>query len=258
MMNHPINNDRPGIAQCAVGDTTCEQYPQYMRGSALQMCRTCAPLRALTNKKVANLLLGGLTMAQSFMINSAIRMHPEEFQVGVGAGAAAAQMFSAKIRTTKDLLDPSAVKAIQTRIRKHAPLRWTHAAPDPKYWPGAVGVVCAAPFGRCVEVPGGGDYNRSNTHRACDTVTESCPALKPNEWLAVAGSFTASGTVATFKTHTRVKKSTINSSLQPPAGYLKVKAGQVVKLAARGVSQPLKVDQFSYQMLTCAEPRCGL
>ena len=183
-MQHPINNDHPGIAKCASGDTTCESYPQYMRGTAMEMCSTCAPLRALTNKKVANLLLGGAmrmpkrnkrtntkrrrlvwddlkqaalprraqdplatvdrrkafkfctiiiissidagyTMAQSFMINSAIRMHPEEFQVGVGAGAAAAEMAvgARELKSTRELLEPSIVKAVQARILKHAPLK---------------------------------------------------------------------------------------------------------------------------------------
>ena len=84
-------------------------------------------------------------MAQSFMINSAIRMHPEEFQVGVGAGAAAAQMALAEVRSTRELLNPSTVEAIQARIKRHAPLQWRRTMPPtpPEHWPKAVGVVCA-------------------------------------------------------------------------------------------------------------------
>ena len=40
------------------------------------MCKgnILVPLRAMTNRDVENLLVGGLAMAQSFMVNSALRM----------------------------------------------------------------------------------------------------------------------------------------------------------------------------------------
>merc|ERR1712100_347224 len=125
MMEKPVDNVKPGIAQCAPGDALCEAYPLYMRhgGSTGLMC---APLRAMTNIKVANLLVGGYTMAQSFMVNSALRMHPQEFQIGVGVGVAAAYMAAMNISSTVDLLNASAVEAIRQRVSRRAPLQWTH------------------------------------------------------------------------------------------------------------------------------------
>ena len=127
MMEHPIDNMEPGTAKCAKGDRICEQYLQYMRKSPSRGCRrTCFPLRALTNKKVANLWLSGYTAATSMLVNSALRMHPEEFMVGVGSGAAAAHtaLNGGAIASTEQAVStPSIVAAIRARILKHAPLR---------------------------------------------------------------------------------------------------------------------------------------
>ena len=69
MMQHPIDNSQPGIARCAEGDAICNAYPEYMRESPQGGCGdTCAPLRALTNRKIANLWVGGYTMAQTMMV----------------------------------------------------------------------------------------------------------------------------------------------------------------------------------------------
>ena len=101
-----------------------------------------------------------------------------------------------------------------------------------------------------------GSFNASNTRRQCG----GCPALAANEWLALAGSFRydAKTRRATFHSSTRIKKSTINSSLQPPSDVLAVESGQVVRLGKGGVSAAFRVDAYSYQLLACSEPRCGL
>ena len=111
-----------------------------------------------------------------------------------------------------------------------------------------------------------GSFNTSNTLRQCggagaaDAQGGGCPALAANEWLALAGSFRydAKTRRATFRSSTRIKKSTINSSLQPPSDVLAVESGQVVRLGEGGVSAAFRVDAYSYQLLVCAEPRCGL
>lgn len=143
-MEHPIDNSHPGIAKCFEGDSLCEAYPLYMRSSPSGGCgNTCAPLRAFTNKQVSNLWVGGYTMAQTMMVNSALRMHPEEFAIGVGAGAAAAHMAlsrGAVTSTEQAVTTPTVVAAIRSRILKHAPLS---NKPPPRQWPAAVGVVCA-------------------------------------------------------------------------------------------------------------------
>ena len=260
MMMRPVDNSQPGVAKCASGDEICESYPQYMRDSPAGGCgNTCAPLRAMTNKKVSNLWLGGYTMAQTMLVNSALRMHPEEFSIGVGAGAAAAHMALSKgqvLSTEQAVKTPSIVSAIRARILKHAPLSHHSHPPPARKWPKAVGFVCGKPLARCVQVPGGGAFNRNTTKPSC--ATTGCEPLAENEWLAVAGSFTIKAGALhtlTFKSSTRIKKSTINSSLQPPKDVVAVGKGTSVQLLA-GVSERYKVDQYTYVLLRCAEPRC--
>lgn len=80
------------------------------------------PLRALTNRDVENLLVAGKTMAQSFVTNAATRLQPIEWSSGIGAGATAAHMSLRGIGTARGAL--ADVRAIQTRVRNHAPLEW--------------------------------------------------------------------------------------------------------------------------------------
>lgn len=44
--------------------------------------------RSLTNAKYDNLLVAGKTIAQSFLVNAATRLHPVEWSSGTGAGKA--------------------------------------------------------------------------------------------------------------------------------------------------------------------------
>ncbi|MBM4012455.1 MAG: FAD-dependent oxidoreductase [Planctomycetes bacterium] len=52
----------------------------------------CIPFRALTHRDLGNLLVVGKTMAQSFLANSATRLHPIEWSTGTAGGVAAAHM----------------------------------------------------------------------------------------------------------------------------------------------------------------------
>jgi hypothetical protein len=80
------------------------------------------PFRALTNKTYGNLLTAGKTMAQSFLANSATRLHPIEWSTGTAAGVAAAHMASHG-RTSRQVLD--AIDEAQARIREKTPIAWT-------------------------------------------------------------------------------------------------------------------------------------
>ena len=44
------------------------------------------PLRAMTNRDIDNLIPISKTMAQSFLVNSAVRLYPVEFSIGQVAG----------------------------------------------------------------------------------------------------------------------------------------------------------------------------
>ncbi|MCA9241866.1 MAG: FAD-dependent oxidoreductase, partial [Planctomycetales bacterium] len=80
------------------------------------------PYRALTNRDFDNLLVAGKTMAQTFLANSATRLHPPEWSSGCAAGAAAA--FLARTgKTTQDGLE--SIEAIQESVQRHTPIQWT-------------------------------------------------------------------------------------------------------------------------------------
>ena len=69
----------------------CCQYPLHVMQH--QDTRPfCIPFRALTHEQFGNLLVAGKTMAQSFMANSATRLHPIEWSTGTAAGVSAAWM----------------------------------------------------------------------------------------------------------------------------------------------------------------------
>ncbi|QDT74357.1 FAD-dependent oxidoreductase [Lacipirellula limnantheis] len=80
------------------------------------------PFRALTNERIENMLVAGKTMAQSFMANSATRLHPTEWSTGTAAGVAAAYM--AKTGKTARLALES-VAEVQKLVKAKTPIDWT-------------------------------------------------------------------------------------------------------------------------------------
>jgi hypothetical protein len=76
----------------------------------------------LTNRDYNNLLVAGKTMAQSFMANSATRLHPIEWSTGTAAGVAAALMARnnwTNIQAFKHISE------VQTSVRRKTPIDWT-------------------------------------------------------------------------------------------------------------------------------------
>ena len=82
----------------------------------------CIPFRALTHEKLQNLLVAGKTMAQSFLANSATRLHPIEWSTGTAAGVAAAHMAMTG-KTSRQAFE--SIADVQTLIREHTPIDWT-------------------------------------------------------------------------------------------------------------------------------------
>lgn len=72
-------------------------------------------------------------MAQSYLVNSALRMHPIEWSSGVSAGVLAS--FMAKRRLSTSEVEPE-MAALQALLRNHTPLEWTIGG---KVWPPAAG-----------------------------------------------------------------------------------------------------------------------
>ena len=100
--------------------------PAYCR-SAHDTLPFCIPFRALTHRELGNLLVAGKTMAQSFLANSATRLHPIEWSTGTAAGVAAARMATAGWTSRQAL---AAIEELQGEISKKTPLDWT--LPEPR------------------------------------------------------------------------------------------------------------------------------
>jgi hypothetical protein len=95
--------------------------PDYCKG-AHDTLPFCIPFRALTHRELENLLVVGKTMAQSFLANSATRLHPIEWSTGTAGGVAAAHMARTG-RTSREAL--AAITEIQSEIRHKTPIEWT-------------------------------------------------------------------------------------------------------------------------------------
>lgn len=80
------------------------------------------PFRALTHFRFQNLLVAGKTMAQSFLANSATRLHPIEWSSGTAAGVAAAHMAKTN-SSSRDALET--ISKIQELISHQTPIDWT-------------------------------------------------------------------------------------------------------------------------------------
>ena len=89
------------------------------------------PFRALTNQTVANLLVAGKTMAQTYHANAATRLQPIEWNSGAAAGVAAAFMIQNSIQSTSEVQQQ--MPALQAAIKEIQPLDWRI---DQKVFPG--------------------------------------------------------------------------------------------------------------------------
>jgi hypothetical protein len=95
--------------------------PDYCR-EAHDTLPFCIPFRALTHRDLGNLLVAGKTMAQSFLANSATRLHPIEWSTGTAGGVAAAHMARTG-RTSREAL--AEIGELQKEIRVLTPIDWT-------------------------------------------------------------------------------------------------------------------------------------
>jgi hypothetical protein len=98
------------------------KFPDYMNVE-YQTLPFYIPFRALTNRSYKNLLVSGKTMAQSFMANSATRLHPIEWATGTAAGVSAAFMVNENVIDTKTVL--ARITQLQALIKKQTPITWT-------------------------------------------------------------------------------------------------------------------------------------
>jgi len=125
-----VFNDRVAIGNYPVDIhhmSGCK-YPAYMK--RYNTLPFFIPFRAMTNKSYKNLIVAGKTMAQSFMSNSAVRLHPIEWSSGTAAGVSASYMTRNNIKSTKEVLER--IKDLQQTVSKYTPIKWLI---DGKYYP---------------------------------------------------------------------------------------------------------------------------
>lgn len=102
---------------------SCE-YPDYIKYfSQYAPLPFFLPFRAMTNKKISNLIVTGRLMAQSFLSNSATRVHPVMWAAGTASGVCAAYMANTGVASTRELLND--IKYVQDIIKNFQPIQWT-------------------------------------------------------------------------------------------------------------------------------------
>ena len=100
---------------------TCCDYPKHI-AEHRNTKPFYIPFRSLTHRDFDNLLVARKTMAQSFMANSATRLHPIEWSSGTAAGVAAAMMSRKKL-TSRQVLE--SVGELQILVKEKTPIEWS-------------------------------------------------------------------------------------------------------------------------------------
>ena len=99
-------------------------YPKYMTVD-YPILPYYIPLRAMTNRDIDNLIVIGKTMAQSVLVNSAVRLHPVEFSIGQAAGVAGAYAVQNKLQNVADMLQEGHLRRVQSIVKQFTPTSWT-------------------------------------------------------------------------------------------------------------------------------------
>ncbi|CAF3704339.1 unnamed protein product [Adineta steineri] len=99
-------------------------YPSYIRQN-YSILPYYIPLRAMTNRDIDNLIVIGKTMAQTFLVNAATRLHPVEFSNGQAGGVAVAYAILNNLNRVDQLLEEQHLTRLQTLVKTFTPLSWT-------------------------------------------------------------------------------------------------------------------------------------
>ena len=83
------------------------------------------PLRAMTNRDIDNLIPIGKTMAQSFLVNAAVRLHPVEFSIGQAAGVAGTYAIQNNLTSVAEMLQEQHLRRLQSIVKQFTPMSWT-------------------------------------------------------------------------------------------------------------------------------------
>jgi hypothetical protein len=83
------------------------------------------PYRAIGSSNVRNLLAAGKTMAQTYITNSAYRLHPIEWASGSAAGVAAALMARDGVSNLDLLTSDTTLQSLQAQVDGNSPIHWS-------------------------------------------------------------------------------------------------------------------------------------
>lgn len=101
--------------------SSCEM-PEYIQSAPHDTLPFYIPFRALTNQRLENVLVAGKTMAQTFLANSATRLHPIEWSTGTAAGVTAAHM-ARHSRSSREAYDH--IEQVRALVAEQTPTEWT-------------------------------------------------------------------------------------------------------------------------------------
>jgi len=99
-------------------------YPPYMN-EYYPILPYYIPLRAMTNLDIDNLVVIGKTMAQSFLVNSATRLHPVEFSIGQAAGVVGTYAVQNNLQSVSEMLKEDHLRRVQSIVKVFTPTSWT-------------------------------------------------------------------------------------------------------------------------------------
>jgi hypothetical protein len=99
-------------------------YPPYIHGD-YTVLPYYIPLRAMTNRDIDNLIPIGKTMAQSFLVNSATRLHPVEFSIGQAAGVVGSYAVHHNLQSVAEMLNEEHLRRVQSIVKAFTPMSWT-------------------------------------------------------------------------------------------------------------------------------------
>ncbi|CAF1396674.1 unnamed protein product [Rotaria sordida] len=99
-------------------------YPSYMK-KYYPILPYYIPLRAMTNRDIDNLIPIGKTMAQSFLVNSAVRLHPVEFSIGQAAGVIGTYAVQNNLLSVAEMLKEEHLSRVQSIVKQFTPISWT-------------------------------------------------------------------------------------------------------------------------------------
>ncbi len=99
-------------------------YPPYIR-KYYPSLPYYIPLRAMTNRDIDNLIPIGKTMAQSFLVNSAVRLHPVEFSIGQAAGVIGTYAVQKNLQSVAEMLKEEHLRRVKSIVKQFTPISWT-------------------------------------------------------------------------------------------------------------------------------------